>query len=156
MRWERMGRESNAQDAKKGTYHEELDGGESSTDTGVVRDLALLVERHCEGEDEGEGRGGSHETHGRVDWVCPQHIHVPLKSTRTKTRWPLRSVLLARLLRVSLPVGKGDVWACGSVILFQKGLALGWGWETGWVMEQARRTRHGDEVGGGFERLLAC
>jgi len=41
---------------KKGTYHEELDGGEGGADAGVVRDFGLLVEGHCvRGEEEGEG-----------------------------------------------------------------------------------------------------
>jgi len=32
---------------KIGTYHQELDGGESGADASVVRDLGLLIKRDC-------------------------------------------------------------------------------------------------------------
>ena len=53
-------REGRKETTKKGTYHEELDGGEGGAVAGVVRDLGLLVEGHCARE--GGEREGWYET----------------------------------------------------------------------------------------------
>ena len=40
-------REGKKETTRKGTYHEDFDGGEGGADAGVVRDFGLLVEGHC-------------------------------------------------------------------------------------------------------------